>query len=69
MEIVKADISDADIVGYVHSTAWKQAYANVFPVEYLYADTSAKRVKEFEEAWRDERVYYYLMGQKSGYGY
>lgn len=43
MEIIKADIRDADVVGYVHSTAWKQAYADVFAEEYLKEDTPEKR--------------------------
>ncbi len=34
MEIIKAEISHADLVGKVHSRAWMQAYKDLFPTEY-----------------------------------
>ena len=61
MEIVRAGINDAKIVGLVHSTAWKQAYENVFPSEYLYSDTPAKRTEEFLESCSNKDVFYYLL--------
>ena len=61
MRIKKADINDADIVGYVHSTAWKQAYKDIFPMDYLEADTPEVRACEFREACRDERILYFLL--------
>lgn len=61
MEIVRAGINDAKVVGLVHSTAWKQAYENVFPPEYLYSDTPAKRTQEFLESCNNKDVFYYLL--------
>lgn len=61
MRIIKADIKDAELVGYVHSTAWKQAYKDIFPVDHLEADTSDARACEFREACSDERVLYFLL--------
>lgn len=61
MEIVRAGINDAEVVGLVHSTAWKQAYENVFPMEYLYSDTPAIRTQEFLESCNNKDVFYYLL--------
>lgn len=61
MEIVRAGINDAKVVGLVHSTAWKQAYEKVFPSEYLYSDTPAKRTQEFLESCNNKDVFYYLL--------
>lgn len=61
MRIIKADIKDADLVGYVHSVAWKQAYKDIFPMDYLETDTPEVRACEFREACRDERVLYFLL--------
>ncbi|MBP3475091.1 MAG: GNAT family N-acetyltransferase [Lachnospiraceae bacterium] len=64
MEIIKADIRDADVVGYVHSTAWKQAYADVFAEEYLKEDTPEKRTQEFLQACNDKDIYYYMIREQ-----
>lgn len=61
MRIIQADINDADLVGYVHSTAWKQAYKDIFPVDYIETDTPDVRACEFREACRDERIFYFLL--------
>ena len=61
MKIVRAGINDAKVVGLVHSTAWKQAYENVFPSEYLHSDTPAKRTQEFLESCNNKDVFYYLL--------
>lgn len=61
MRIIKADINDADLVGYVHSTAWKQVYKDIFPVDHLEADTPDVRACEFREACKDERILYFLL--------
>lgn len=69
MEIVRAGINDAKIVGLVHSTAWKQAYENVFPSEYLHSDTPEKRTQEFLESCNNQDILYYLIyeaGQAAG---
>ncbi len=50
MQMIKANIMDADLVGYIHSTAWKQAYTEMFPIEYLDEDTPQTRTNEFLEA-------------------
>ena len=64
MEIIKADINDARLVGYVHSTAWKQAYVDIFPAEYLSTDTLDKRAHEFQESCINDGINYYLVYEK-----
>lgn len=61
MKIVKADPQDAPIVGAVHSCAWKQAYKDIFPQEYLDADTQENRTKEFWESCNSDNINYYLI--------
>lgn len=61
MKIAKAEISDAETVGYLHSTAWKQAYVDLFPEEYLRADTPDKRKHEFLDACDNQETIYYLL--------
>lgn len=61
MKIIKADISDAAVVGYVHSTAWKQTYVDIFAEEYLNEDTPEKRTQECLDAWNDENISYYII--------
>ena len=39
MVIRRALIEDADVVGEVHSVAWKQTYQGVFDQEYLDSDS------------------------------
>lgn len=65
VEIVKAQISDAKVVGLVHSTAWKQAYAEIFPAEYVHSDTPEKRTQEFLDACKNQDIFYYLI-QEAG---
>ena len=43
MRIVEARSSDANLVGNIHSTAWKETYENIFEQEYLAQDTIEKR--------------------------
>ena len=61
MNIMEATYDDADLVGEVHSLAWKQAYKNIFPIEYIMADTAEKRKQEFLEALYKENCKYYLV--------
>lgn len=61
MKIVKAKIEQADIVGQVHSEAWKQAYANVFPKGFLDEDTPEKRKQEFLESCGCKEAFYYIV--------
>ena len=61
MKIIEADVVDADLVGYIHSTAWKQAYMEMFPMEYLEADTPDIRAREFIESYKDKGIHYYLI--------
>ncbi len=61
MKIVKADIRHADIIGQIHSRAWRQAYADVFPKEYLCADTQCKRTQEFLESCNSKDIHYFLL--------
>lgn len=61
MKIAKAGIEQADIVGQVHSKAWKQAYADVFPKGFLDEDAPEKRKQEFIDSCGCENVFYYIM--------
>ncbi len=61
MNIIEATYDDADLVGEVHSLAWKQAYKDIFPTEYIMADTTEKRKQEFLESFRKESCKYYLV--------
>lgn len=61
MKIVKAGIVHADIIGQVHSRAWRQAYADMFPEEYLCADTPDKRTQEFLESCNNKDSHYFLL--------
>ena len=45
MRIEKAVIEQADIIGQVHSEAWKQAYVGVFKESFLREDTIEKRIR------------------------
>ena len=46
MKVRIASREDADIVGKVHSDAWKSAYRGIFPNEYVDSDTDIKRKNE-----------------------
>ena len=61
MRIVEADESYADIIGQVHSKAWRETYENIFPVTYLKQDTSEKRKQEFLYSLNSQGVQYYLI--------
>lgn len=61
MKVVKAEIGHADVIGKVHSEAWKQAYKDVFPEEYLNEDTSDKRTREFIESCNSKDIIYYVI--------
>lgn len=61
MEIIKAEMGRADIYGKVHSQAWKQAYTDIFPKEYLCLDTPDIRKKEFWESCNSEDNDNYLL--------
>lgn len=43
MKMIKAAAEHAELVGYVHSNAWKNTYQDIFPEEYLEMDTVEKR--------------------------
>lgn len=61
MKIVKANIAHAEIIGNIHSEAWKQTYENLFPLEYLNRDTADKRKQEFLSTFEEADVQYYLI--------
>ena len=64
MNMIEATCDDAEIVGVVHSLAWKQAYEATFPTEYIVADTPVKRKQEFLEAFGTDSCKYYLVYEK-----
>lgn len=61
MRIEKAVIEQADIIGQVHSEAWKQAYVGVFKESFLREDTIEKRKEEFLESLSDKNTFYYVV--------
>ena len=61
MNIVKAEIEHADIIGQIHSMAWRQAYADMFPEEYLCTNTQGKRKQEFLESCNNKDIHYFLL--------
>lgn len=61
VRIEKAGTEYADIIGQVHSEAWQQAYAGVFPKSFLMEDTAEKRKQEFLETLGKEDVFYYIV--------
>jgi len=61
MKIEKAAIEQADIIGKVHSEAWKQTYVGVFPESFLREDTASKRKQEFLESFDDKDIFYYIV--------
>ncbi len=61
MEIIKAEKENAEVVGQIHSKAWKQTYTDVFPSEYLTEDTPKKRAQEFLDTCTNENVLFFLI--------
>ena len=69
MVIRRALIEDADVVGEVHSVAWKQTYQGVFDQEYLDSDSPSVRREEFLSSLDDKHCVYLLLeeeGQAAG---
>lgn len=64
MEIIEVDASYADIVGKVHSTAWKDAYKDIFSPEYINNNTSENRKQECVEfIANNNNKYYFILSQ------
>lgn len=61
MRIEKAVIEHADIIGQVHSEAWKQTYEGIFLEEFLREDTVEKRKQEFIESFSNKDCLYYVI--------
>ena len=64
MVIRRATIEDADIVGKVHSDAWKQTYQRVFSKEYLDSDSPSARRDEFLRSLDDKQCVYLLLEEE-----
>ena len=64
MNMIEATYNHADIVGKIHSLAWRQAYEDIFPAEYITADTPENRKKEFLDALQTKECKYYLVYEK-----
>ena len=61
MVIKRAQKEDADIIGEVHSAAWKQTYQGVFSQEYLDSDSPSARREEFLSSLNDRNCVYLLL--------
>ena len=64
MEIRHATIDYADVVGEVHSAAWKQTYQGVFSQEYLDSDSPSVRREEFMRSLDDKQCVYLLLEEE-----
>jgi hypothetical protein len=64
VEIIEVDVSYADIVGKVHSAAWKDAYKDIFLPEYINKDTSEVRKQECIEFLTNKKNGFRLNGEK-----
>lgn len=64
MVIRRALIEDADVVGEVHSVAWKQTYQGVFSQEYLDSDSPSVRREEFMRSLDDKQCVYLLLEEE-----
>lgn len=64
MVIKRAAIDDADVVGKVHSAAWKQTYQGVFSQEYLDSDSPSVRREEFMRSLDDKQCVYLLLEEE-----
>lgn len=63
MKIIRASIEHVNMVGFVHSTAWKSTYQNIFSKEYLGTDTIDKRKEEFLDSLANDNIQYYLVSE------
>lgn len=61
MKLKIADIADAELIGTIHSVAWRQAYIGIFPEIYILEDTPIKRTQEFLASLNDKSICYYLI--------
>lgn len=66
MQIIKATIEHAEIIGYIHSNAWQSTYRDIFPKEYLAADMIAGRKAEFMDSFTYDNIHYYLVSVDEG---
>ena len=69
MSVRRALREDAEVVGEIHSKAWKSAYRGLFPDEYIDSDTASRRTGEFLESIKDDKCMYFLLeasGQPAG---
>ena len=69
MSVRRVSREDAEVVGEIHSKAWKSAYRGLFPDEYIDSDTASKRTEEFLESIKDDKCMYFLLeasGQPAG---
>jgi len=64
MVIRRALKEDADIIGEVHSYAWKQTYQGVFDQEYLDSDSPSARREEFLRSLDDKNCGYLLLKEE-----
>ena len=65
MKLIPTTVDHATLVGEIHSLAWQQAYEELFPAEYIDAETSEKRKQEFTDALQDERYRYFLVYEEN----
>jgi len=61
MSVRRASREDAEVVGEIHSKAWKSAYRGLFPDEYIDSDTASRRTGEFLESIKDDKCMYFLL--------
>lgn len=65
MNLIRATEDHASLIGETHSAAWQQAYAEIFPKEYIETDTCKKRMQEFADTLQDVRYQYFLIYEEN----
>lgn len=60
IQIVRATVSDAVDISYVHALSWQAAYAGIVPQEYLNEFTPEKRAEKARKVMPTRPEEYYL---------
>jgi len=61
VEIIRATVDMAEDAGYVHATAWKNAYDGIVPKEFLDNFTPEKRTEAFRKILQSAEEEHYII--------
>lgn len=59
-QVIPADMSNADELGFIHARSWQQAYKGIIPDEYLAGITPQKQAGLFEKIANSGMAVYYI---------